>query len=71
MVDGGSFFDADYPRKWVIFARRFTPWDRRKKSKAGASQRRQRDLEAEIDRSLDELAEVAEQTVKNGRAKSL
>ena len=24
MVDGGSFFDADYPRKWVIFARRFT-----------------------------------------------
>ena len=26
MVDGGSFFDADYPRKWVIFARRFTAY---------------------------------------------
>ena len=24
MVEGGSFFDADHPRKWVIFARRST-----------------------------------------------
>ena len=24
LVEGGSFFDADHPSRWVIFARRFT-----------------------------------------------
>ena len=24
MVEGGSILHADHPRKWVIFARRFT-----------------------------------------------
>ncbi len=27
MVEGGSFFDADHPRKWVIFACRSTHLD--------------------------------------------
>ena len=26
MVEGGSILHADHPRKWVIFARRFTPY---------------------------------------------
>ena len=28
MVEGGSILHADHPRKWVIFARRFTSVDR-------------------------------------------
>ena len=27
MVEGGSILHADHPRKWVIFARRFTVCD--------------------------------------------
>ena len=27
MVEGGSILHADHPRKWVIFARRFTEWE--------------------------------------------
>ena len=27
MVEGGSILHADHPRKWVIFARRFTDLD--------------------------------------------
>ena len=29
MVEGGSILHADHPRKWIIFARRFTVhWER-------------------------------------------
>ena len=28
MVEGGSILHADHPRKWVIFARRFTIYPR-------------------------------------------
>ena len=29
MVEGGSILHADHPRKWVIFARRFTVFSQR------------------------------------------